>query len=1421
MKKNVVNKEEAIASSLGYKPLRVIQINIYTFISLHRMVACKHSQSIAYVAGNHEAIKEQRLIFFNQHLQLKMNLLKTVESVDVRFLNYESTLHSTTNSNPMRKTEFTIFYQPTGGQWAKFGENQNAGRLGWLVQKSLNWGWQIALILMMLTGFSNQMLAQCALVCNDDVNISLPGPNSDCELTITDDMVIEDPSSCGNPLIVTIMDAAGNILSSNPAIINADQIGQTLTFQVMEDAPGGNSCWGMMDIEDKLGPEITNCDNLDLYCAENTLPTVDGGDVPTPTFDDCSFIVSTSYYDTYLDGDCTDPYVGIITREWTAIDEYNNTSSCTQTITITRVTLADPNIILGCPNEITLECDVNGAPSTAPDVTGYPTVELDGNVFEIIPGANILCELASSFSDEIFPLCGGGEKILRTWTIYDWCAPTSGGINPNPWNCIQVIKIEDLTSPTVTSPPIITEGSSSNSCSANLMLPPAAVWDACSSVDVKVITPFGTVNGNGGLLQNVPVGTHLITYQGTDECGNMGTSASSLIVVDDTPPIAVCDEHTTVSVTGDGTATVAAVVFDDGSVDNCAIDYFEVQRLESNCQGASTFDTYVEFDCCDIGEVIGIVLRIVDIEGNFNECMIDVEVEDKIKPVMVCPPNKTIECSDPIPPVTDPTVSDNCPNVTWEVNEIENINSCGVGFITRTYTATDASGLSVSCTQEITIVNSTSFTLGDIGWPLDYETTTCGASLEPDVLPAGYNEPSINDSPCDLVAVTYTDQPLPTNPPACYKILRNWIVIDWCQFDPNAPGNGGIWEHVQILKVEDVVAPVISCPSDITVGSLDADCNTGYVEVSAVSAVDCSNDFDYEITIDYNQDGSIDMIQNDADASGYYPFGTHEVNVSVEDNCGNTSFCSFIVTVEDAKKPSPICVNGIAVELMPDGNGGGMIEIEASTFNSGSYDNCTAEDDLLVTITPTSFTCINIGTNIVTLWVTDEAGNSDYCETYVIIQDNQGLCPFGANIAGTIETELGLGVNDVMVDVSGNGPATTPVATNGNGYYEFIDLDTGYDYTFTPFSDAFPLNGVTTFDLVLITKHVINDQPLDSPYKIIAADANKSGSVTTLDIVELRKLILNIYPTFPNNNSWRFVEGDFVFPNPTDPFSSGFPEIYNVNNLINSSLDVDFTAVKIGDVNNSALPDNLLGADDRNTFGELTFEINNQTIQPNEVVKVDFSVNDLTNILGYQFTLEYDENALEFLDIQNGELNNISTSNFGLTLVDEGIITTSWHNQQEGQAENNTLHNTNLFSLTFRAKTNAQLSDLLQINSRYTQAEAYADISNAEELEMELLDVQLQFDNGIQSGNDFELFQNEPNPFSEVTMISFQLSNNEAATLSIYDVSGKILKVVSGNFEKGYNEIRVDKSDLRSTGVLYYRLETSSDLATRKMIVLD
>ncbi|MDV7395419.1 hypothetical protein RZS08_28795, partial [Arthrospira platensis SPKY1] len=116
----------------------------------------------------------------------------------------------------------------------------------------------------------------------------------------------------------------------------------------------------------------------------------------------------------------------------------------------------------------------------------------------------------------------------------------------------------------------------------------------------------------------------------------------------------------------------------------------------------------------------------------------------------------------------------------------------------------------------------------------------------------------------------------------------------------------------------------------------------------------------------------------------------------------------------------------------------------------------------------------------------------------------------GPTIAGAIANEQAEGVEDVNVELSGTGMFQQ--LTGANGSYSFSNIPAGGDYTITPGHDENHGNGVTTYDLVLITRHILGIQMLNSPYKIIAADANRSNSVTTSDMVEIRKLILQLIP---------------------------------------------------------------------------------------------------------------------------------------------------------------------------------------------------------------------------------------------------------------------------------------------------------------------
>ncbi len=207
---------------------------------------------------------------------------------------------------------------------------------------------------------------------------------------------------------------------------------------------------------------------------------------------------------------------------------------------------------------------------------------------------------------------------------------------------------------------------------------------------------------------------------------------------------------------------------------------------------------------------------------------------------------------------------------------------------------------------------------------------------------------------------------------------------------------------------------------------------------------------------------------------------------------------------------------------------------------------------------------------------------------------------------------------------------------------------------------------------------------------------------------------------------------------------------------------------------------------------------------------VDFRASDFNDVTGYQFTLNFDAEAMNFAGIKAGAL-SVTDGNFGTTMLDEGVLTTSW----TGNAPESIADDAVLFSVVFDATSNANLSDVIAVSSRYTTAEAYTS--------EDLKEVALSFNtaNGtIVSGGTFELYQNKPNPFAEGTVISFNLPEASAATITIYDVSGKVLKSISGDYARGYNEITVKRGEL-ATGVMYYQLDTDTDSATKKMIMID
>jgi len=361
------------------------------------------------------------------------------------------------------------------------------------------------------------------------------------------------------------------------------------------------------------------------------------------------------------------------------------------------------------------------------------------------------------------------------------------------------------------------------------------------------------------------------------------------------------------------------------------------------------------------------------------------------------------------------------------------------------------------------------------------------------------------------------------------------------------------------------------------------------------------------------------------------------------------------------------------------------------------------------------------------------------------------------------------------------------------------------DYTINASRNDDYMNGVSTLDLVLIMKHIMGQQTFDSPYKMIAADMDNSGRVSAIDLVELRKLILNVYEALPNNTSWKFINSNQELTL-EDPWT--YSEGLAYTDLSAGIMNGNFIAVKIGDVNGSATANATSVTTENRSGATLVLEIEDREVIAGENVAIDVMSSNYNDVIGYQFTLNVD--ALQITDVEGGSLD----INSGNVAIDKEVMTMSYHSNNVQTSSNNEV----LFTIHAIAEQAGSLADMLDLNSSVTSAEAY--LTDA----LEIADVKLgvRTDGNVELVAGYELYQNEPNPFNGVTQVGFRLPSASAATISVYDVTGKVIKRVTQDYEKGYNVIELNRSDLgAAVGVLYYQLESGDFTETKKMIVIE
>jgi len=368
----------------------------------------------------------------------------------------------------------------------------------------------------------------------------------------------------------------------------------------------------------------------------------------------------------------------------------------------------------------------------------------------------------------------------------------------------------------------------------------------------------------------------------------------------------------------------------------------------------------------------------------------------------------------------------------------------------------------------------------------------------------------------------------------------------------------------------------------------------------------------------------------------------------------------------------------------------------------------------------------------------------------------------------------------------------------------------GATCTLQPFKNDDLLNGVSTFDLLLISKHILGQQLLENPYDLIAADVNASGSISTFDILELRKLVLQISDEFPNGNtSWRFIEADHVFANPSDPFSEPIPESTWLSNMNRDMVGKNFIGLKVGDVNGSASA-NFSGEnslEDR-TVGEFSLSANDVELKKGKTVRVPLFAEGENTLAALQATIDFDFEKLKFRDIHAGWM-NIETHDFAE--IEPGIVTLSWFDNEALYTQSGD----ELFYLEFEVLEATTLANALFINSMKTPAIAFQDGGNPLNISWRIHAAPTV---PVDDASFFELMQNRPNPFTGETVVFFRLEEEMPVRMELIDLSGRVQVVMEKTGSQGWNEVRLTEENFSGSGVYVYRLVTPFGSAQKRMV---
>jgi hypothetical protein len=654
------------------------------------------------------------------------------------------------------------------------------------------------------------------------------------------------------------------------------------------------------DCEIMVSGLAPDCCNLSCT-ASGTNESCDGNNDGTATANPVNGTNPLTYLWDDAGAQTTVTATGLSAGTYTVIvtDANTCTSSCTVSIGIDDIT--PPSIT--CPSNLTLECGAELDETLNTTISNW----LNSAVTSDAGGP---VSVTTNYSSTGYSNgCGATGNQTVIFTATDNCDLTA--------TCQAIIIIEDTTPPTVSCPSDTTiECGGDTSPTSNGS---ATGNDDCGGVSITFTDVSVPGCGNTEIISR--------TWTATDDCGLTSFCFQTITVEDTTPPTVNCPADTTVECGGDTSPT------SNGSATG-----------SDGCGAVIITFTDVSVPGCGNTEVISRTWTATDDCGLTSFCIQTITVEDTTPPTVSCPSDTTVECGGDTSPASNgsATGSDGCGGVSITFSDVS-VPGCGnTEIITRTWTATDDCGLTSSCNQTITVVDTTPPT---VSCPSD-TTVECGGDTSPTS-----NGSATGSDGCGGVVITFSD----ISVSSCGNtevITRTWTATDDCGLTSSC---------AQSITVEDSNPPTINCPSDTTVecGGDTSPTSNG----SATSSDGC---------------GGVVITFSDVSVPGC---GNTEIITrtwTATDNCGLTLSCTQTITVVDTTPPTVSCPSDTTVECGGD----------TSPTSNGSATGSDGCGGVAITFSDVSVPgCGN--TEIITrTWTaTDDCGLTSSCTQTITVVD--------------------------------------------------------------------------------------------------------------------------------------------------------------------------------------------------------------------------------------------------------------------------------------------------------------------------------------------------------------------------------------------------------------------------------------------------